>query len=146
MYVTVVLTGFAYGLVSVAGMTLFEFYFWRVLGMEGVLEWHENQVMAASILRREPEEMLIPGLILHFLHGGSFGALLLLVVSYIAPRLPPYGLGVLLGGVLWFIALLLHEPMTGTHPLHLGIFPVLISFGGHLAYGGSLGLLILLFP
>ena len=138
-----ILTGFVAGLASTAVMSLAEYPIWRRWGMEGVSEWHLNQVMVGRLMRRSPQTVVAPGLVLHFLHGGVAGIVFVLLLSNI-PSILSIGAGVGFGIVLWIIALIIMKPVTGIgfrdHPLRL--LPLIVSLGGHVLYGLFLGVTV----
>ena len=136
-------TGLVAGLVSTALMSLFEYPIWRKWGMEGVSEWHMNQVMAGRLLHRSTESVVAQGLLLHFLHGGLAGIVFALLLPTI-PSIPSIETGVGFGIALWIIALAIMKPVTGVgfsrHPLMP--LPLIVSLAGHVLYGFLLGLVV----
>src|SRR5437879_13858185 len=52
-----------------AVMTILEVPAWRRRGFAGILDWEQNQTMAARLLGRPAEELVAAGLGLHFSHG-----------------------------------------------------------------------------
>ena len=54
------------GLFSTLVMSIFEIPFWRKWGLEGVLEWHENQVLFSKFFKTNRMQINFPGLF--FLH------------------------------------------------------------------------------
>lgn len=135
--------GFVAGLISTAVMSLTEYPIWRKWGMVAVSEWHLNQVIMAHFLHRPPQDLLVPGLALHFVHGGLAGIVftLVLAVSYVHN---PIAIGAVFGFVLWVLAVLLMKPVTGTgfRGHQLGQLSLVVSLLGHLIYGILLGLLV----
>jgi hypothetical protein len=121
-------------------MTLAEYPIWRKWGMEGVSEWHLNQVMAGRLLHRSPQSAVVPGLFLHFLHGGLAGIIFTLLLPFVA--IPTIEAGFGFGIVLWLIALVIMKPVTGIgfrrHRLRL--LPLFVSLAGHVLFGLLLGL------
>jgi hypothetical protein len=138
-----ILTGFVAGLASTAAMSLAEYPIWHKWGIGGVSEWHLNQVMMGRLMHRPPELVVVPGLLLHFLHGGLAGIVFALLLPNI-PSIPSIGAGVGFGIVLWIIALMIMKPVTGVgfhdHPLRL--LPLIVSLGGHVLYGLFLGVAV----
>lgn len=136
------------GLFSTLMMTIFEFPFWRKWGLEGVLEWHENQVLYSKFLRTDRTKINFPGLFfLHFVNGGlggiGFYFLLTLIPSLITMM---FFVGILYGLVLWVLTLLpIHKPITGIDPLKhpFGLGPAITSLTGHLVYGVILSALMM---
>jgi len=129
-------------------MTFFEFPFWRKWGLEGVLEWHENQVLYSKFFRTDRTKINFTGLfLLHFVNGGlggiGFYFLLTLIPSLITMM---FFVGILYGLVLWVLTLLpIHKPITGIDPLKhpLGLGPVITSLTGHIVYGVILSALMM---
>jgi hypothetical protein len=111
--------------------------------MEGVSEWHLNQVMVGRLMQRSPQSAVAPGLLLHFLHGGLAGIVFALLLPRI-PSIPSIEAGLGFGIVLWIIALAIMKPVTGVgfrrHPLRL--LPLIVSLGGHVLYGLLLGVTV----
>ncbi|MDF0679724.1 MAG: hypothetical protein P0116_02030 [Candidatus Nitrosocosmicus sp.] len=136
------------GLFSTLMMTIFEFPFWRKWGLEGVLEWHENQLLYSKFFRTDRTKINFPGLFfLHFVNGGlggiGFYFLLTLIPSLITMM---FFVGILYGLVLWVLTLLpIHKPITGIDPLRhrLGLGPVITSLTGHMLYGVILSALMM---
>jgi len=124
-------------------MSLVEYPIWRKWGMEGVSEWHLNQVMAGRLMQRSPQSVVAPGLALHFLHGGLAGIIFVLFLPSI-PSIPSIVAGVGFGIVLWITALGIMRPVTGVgfrgHPL--GRLPLIVSLGGHIIFGLILGIAV----
>src|SRR6478735_6686406 len=136
------------GLFSTLMMTFFEFPFWRKWGLEGVLEWHENQVLYGKFFRIDGTKINFTGLFfLHFVNGGlggiGFYFLLTLIPSLITMM---FFVGILYGLVLWVLTLLpIHKPITGIDPLKhpLGLGPAITSLTGHIVYGVILSALMM---
>ncbi|MEM1956514.1 MAG: hypothetical protein QXX49_07280 [Candidatus Caldarchaeum sp.] len=134
--------GFGAGLVSTALMTVVQYPFWRRWGTAGVLEWHENACIAARILRRKAEEVLVHGFVFHFLNGGLAAMFYAIAVSSfsVLQTIDVWLRGVLFGVFLWLATLApIHKPITGvsitSHPL--GPRPAALSIALHLLYGLS---------
>ena len=136
------------GLFSTLMMTFFEFPFWRKWDLEGVLEWHENQVLYSKFFRTDRAKINFPGLLfLHFVNGGlggiGFYFLLTLIPSLITMM---FFVGIVYGLVLWVLTLLpIHKPITGIDPLKhpLGLGPAITSLTGHIVYGVILSALMM---
>jgi hypothetical protein len=145
--------GLTAGLLSTTIMTIFEIPFWRLWGVTGILEWHENQVLISKLAKKIKKKSQGPNsyvgiLLLHFING-VLAAMIFPFINLIFPHpffvnkyllVIAYGIGY--GILLWLLTLLpIHKPITGVsirnHPL--GKKPVLISFSGHLIYGSVLG-------
>ncbi len=140
----VILQGLLAGLLATGVMVLTEIPAWRRWGIAGVMEWHENQAMAARIIPRPKEQLVTQGLTLHFVHGSLAGAAFVLVLPLLSFGLSAVVVGAGYGIVLWLITLVIHRPTTGMRiredPFARIALPV--SLVGHLAYGASLGLLV----
>jgi hypothetical protein len=143
-----VLIGLAGGLAATAAMTLLELPFWKRWGLQGVLEWHENQVLTCRFFKLDEKRLHFSGILgLHFLNG-ALGGLGLAVALGLIPALgnmPLIALAVGYGLFLWVVTLIpIHKPITGvdpwSHPLGRG--PAVASLGGHLLYGVILGLFL----
>lgn len=139
-----VVTGLLAGLVATLPMTLWEAPFHRRDGLEAVLEWHLNQVLAAKMFDRPADELVLPGLLLHFGHGAVGG----LVFAFLLPAgwgVFAVAAGLVYGWFLWLVGLAFHRPVTGTsaidHPD--GLRPAAVSLVGHGIYGVVLGAAVL---
>ena len=148
--VALLVEGLEAGVVSTAFMTAIQTVFWKKWGLSGVLEWHENQMIWRRLRGSDRSTLSFFGIFsLHFLNGGLAAAPFPLVVALL-PSLtvvPLVATGVLYGILLWILTLFpIHRPITGVwltnHPQ--GFLPVAASFLGHLIYGVSLSLLIVL--
>ena len=136
------------GLFATLMMSIFKFPFWRKWGLEGSLEWHENQVLYSKFFRTDRTKINFTGLfLLHFVNGGlggiGFYFLLTLSPSLITML---FFVGILYGLVLWVLTLLpIHKPITGIDPLKhpLGLGPAITSLTGHLVYGVILSALMM---
>ena len=137
-------TGLVAGLVSTGVMSLVEYPIWRKWGVEGVSEWHLNQVMIGRIMHRSPQTVVLQGIILHFLHGGLAGIVFALLLSEV-PNIPTFEAGIMFGLLLWIIALIIMRPVTGVEFWHhpLGLPAILVSLFGHILYGMFLGLVMM---
>jgi len=140
-----VLKGLVVGLTSTVVMSLLEYPIWRRWGLEMVTEWHLNQVIAGRLLRRSPDTVIVQGLLFHVLHGGIAGIVFVIVLS-LAPNVPIAVAAVGFGLMLWVVSLFLLKPVTGVgfrdHPL--GLSPFIVSLAGHVLYGVSLWLLVII--
>jgi hypothetical protein len=137
------------GLFSTLMMSLFELPFWRKWGLEGVLEWHENQVLYSKFFKTDVSQINFPGIFfLHFVNGGLGGLgfyFLLNLVPFLSTMI--FYVGMLYGLVLWVLTLLpIHKPITGIDPFKhpLGLGPAVTSIIGHLLYGSILSVLLML--
>lgn len=139
--------GFAAGLFATFLMTLFEIPFWKKWGLEGILEWHENQILFSKLLKKDVEILNFRGIfLLHFLNGGLGGTGLYIFVG-IFPILIQYAyiLGLGYAIFLWVLTLLpIHQPITGINPFRhpQGVGPLFASLAGHVIYGISLSLIL----
>ena len=156
LIVTSIVDGIVAGLVSTCLMTIFEIPFWRIWGIVGVLEWHENQILASKLKRKftkdEHNAVSYTGiLILHVINGVLASIIFPFVYIYFVSIffINDYSLSVMLGiaygTLLWTVTLLpIHKPITGlsvwNHPLGRG--PAIVSFCGHIVYGITLGTII----
>jgi hypothetical protein len=147
------------GLFSTLVMSIFEFPFWRKWGLEGVLEWHENQVLFSKFFKTNRMQINYPGLFfLHFINGGLGGIgfyFLLILVPFLSTMVYStaigtsiaIAIGILYGLVLWVLTLLpIHKPITGIDPFKhpSGLGPAITSLIGHLLYGAILAVLLIL--
>ncbi len=137
------MVGAGSGLGSAVLMTLFEAYFWRKMGIGGVVEWQINLVMVSQILHEQynPTRRLKAALGMHLLHGAIFGSFLGAVLSP-AERLGTadiFAAAVALGLVLWLVV-----PFTFRKPFEAPIgarfsnVGIGISLASHLVYGAAL--------
>lgn len=145
-----VFIGLFAGIVSTAIMTLTEIPSWKKWGLHGVFEWHENQAIIAYVFRLSDNKKIRFREIffLHFLNGilaGIAFPFILSLFDFSTSVTPISLLGILYGFILWILTLIpIHKPITGFSPWNhpLGHRPALASFGGHVAYGFSLGLIV----
>jgi hypothetical protein len=153
---TNIIYGIIAGLISTCLMTLFEIPFWKFWGINGIFEWHENQVLASKIKRKlGKEENSTVGyteiLALHIINGVIASTIFPFIYLFLNTMLftndyrISIGFGILYAIILWVITLLpIHKPITGlsvwSHPLGRG--PLIVSFCGHIVYGISLGTFI----
>ena len=62
-----ILIGLIGGLAATGAMTLVEFPFWKRWGLQGVLEWHENQVLTSRFFNLDEKRLHFSGIFgLHF--------------------------------------------------------------------------------
>jgi uncharacterized membrane protein YagU involved in acid resistance len=112
--------------------------------MEGVSEWHLNQALMARLLQRPPQDLVVQGLILHFVHGELAGIIFALILPIFSSGIPIVEAGLAFGLLLWVIAIIIMKPVTGigfrNHPMRL--LPHVVNLGGHLLYGIMLGLVL----
>ncbi|MCS7127404.1 MAG: hypothetical protein NZ953_03310 [Thaumarchaeota archaeon] len=128
------------GIVATAVMSVPQYFFWRRWSTVGILEWHENQMIASKVMGRRPEDSFSIGFLFHFANGGiaamAYGAFIALVPQF--TLLGPLVLGPAFGVFLWVFTLaLIHKPLTGVsitkHPL--GWRPSALSVALHVLYG-----------
>ena len=150
MEMEAILIGLIGGLAATGAMTLVEFPFWKRWGLQGVLEWHENQVLTSRFFNLDEKRLHFSGIFgLHFLNG-TLGGLGLAVALYLIPALnniPLIALAAGYGLFLWMLTLVpIHKPITGVHPWNhpYGKRPAVASLGGHLLYGIIIGVFFLL--
>jgi len=152
METEIIIDGTIAGLVSTCIMTLYEIPFWRIWGIKGILEWHENQILTSKLLRNLSKTKSYTGiyagiLILHIINGTLAGIIFpfiyLFFISFFSQGFQLSTiLGIIFGVLLWLLTLLpIHKPITGlpvwNHPLGKG--PAIASFCGHALYGFTLG-------
>lgn len=137
---------FLFGLTGTLAMTVVEIPIWKRLGLRGVLEWHENQILSTRMFRLSETSLHIKGiLLLHFVNGGLGGmgfALVMIIFPFITSNLVI--VGVAYGVFLWFVTLIpIHKPITGIIPWKHpdGNAPMITSLIGHTVYGIVVGLL-----
>lgn len=141
--------GLVGGLLATGVMTIIELPFWRRWKLQGVLEWHENQILISRLLRSDERRLNYAGIFaLHFLNG-ALGGLGLALALYLIPSL--YSIQLILlgpayGFFLWILTLVpIHKPITGIHPWKhpLGRGPAVASLAGHILYGIVLAVVFL---
>lgn len=141
--------GLVGGLLATGAMTIIELPFWRRWKLQGVLEWHENQILISRLLRSDERRLNYAGIFaLHFLNG-ALGGLGLALALYLIPSL--YSIQLILlgpayGFFLWILTLVpIHKPITGIHPWKhpLGRGPAVASLAGHILYGIVLAVVFL---
>lgn len=132
------------GFVSTGIMTILEIPFWKRWGLTGILEWHENQILACKLFRLASNNLHFWGIfLLHFLNGslGGIGLLLAFILIPTINEIPFLPLGLLYGFFLWILTLVpIHKPITGIDPWNhpLGKGPAVLSLVGHTIYGITL--------
>lgn len=152
MDIDTIIDGIIAGLISTCIMTIYEIPFWRIWGIKGILEWHENQVLTSKLLKNISKTKSSTGtyagiLLLHIINGTLAGIIFpfiyLIFISFFSQAFQLSTiLGIIFGILLWLLTLLpIHKPITGlpvwNHPLGKG--PAIISFCGHVLYGFTLG-------
>jgi hypothetical protein len=139
------------GLFATLLMTLTEIPSWRRFGLQGVLEWHENQVLSEKFFKLARSSLHIRGIfLLHFLNGGLGGVGFLLALSaFPFAMVNLYASGVIYGFFLWLVTLVpIHKPITGISPWKhpMGKTPAVASLIGHIVYGFVIGYFFLNLP
>lgn len=114
------------GLVSTAIMTLVEIPSWRKWHLQGVFEWHENQVIIRklfSISKDEKKTVHFKGIyFFHFLNGVLVGIAFPFIItsffpSFINDIVSLLLVGILYGFIIWIVTLIpIHKPITGLSP------------------------------
>lgn len=153
-------TGLLGGIISTALMTFTEIPSWRKWGLQGVFEWHENQIITSRLLglsddkEKKKNDTHFSGIFFfHFLNGSLAGiAFPFIIIFFFSGIINNVTLllllGVVYGFILWIITLVpIHKPITGLSPWNhpLGRMPALASLGGHIVYGFALGSIIFTF-
>jgi hypothetical protein len=149
----IIFIGIIAGFISTGIMTIFEMPFWKLLGIQGILEWHENQLLVSKLLKkfrkRDHDTICYIGILLLHIINGTVAAIVFPFVNLFFTSLFSQNelnlsiiFGVVYGILLWTLTLLpIHKPITGlsiwNHPLGKG--PAIISICGHLIYGITLG-------
>ena len=138
-----ILNGFLAGLIATFVMTIIQIPIKRKLGLYAVLEWHENQSIMSYLTKKNVDEVVLSGLVLHFINGGLAGIAFSVLIWFLGISYWLPGMGIIYGILLWFFTLaLIHERVTGLslrkHPL--GLTPSIISLVLHLVYGFMLGI------
>jgi uncharacterized membrane protein YagU involved in acid resistance len=149
----IIFIGIIAGLISTGMMTIFEIPFWKLLGIQGILEWHENQILVLKVLkkfkRREHDTVCYIGILLLHIINGTVASIVFPFVNLFFTSLFSQNeirlsiiFGMAYGILLWTLTLLpIHKPITGlpiwNHPL--GKRPAIISIFGHIIYGITLG-------
>lgn len=139
-----ILRGLLAGFAATAPMTLAELLARYRWGLEGLLDWQENQTIAGRILNRPLEVVVFPGLGFHFLHGLLAGIVFVLVVPLFPSAWPLAVLGPGYGAVLFAITLVIHRPITGRYAWSgpQRTVALVVSLLAHLVYGAALALLV----
>jgi hypothetical protein len=139
-----ILLGFVGGLFSTLLMTLIELPSWKRWGLQGVFEWHENQVIVTKVFKLSSDKIHFTGIFaLHFLNGGIGGIGFLIALWIFPGGISHIFISVLIYGLfLWIVTLIpIHNLMTGLSPWRhpLGNLPTLSSLVGHVVYAIMLG-------
>ena len=139
-----VVRGLLAGLVATGAMTVPEILARSRWGLEALLDWQENQTIAAGIMKRSVETTTVPGLGFHSLHGLLAGVVFVWVLPLFPPELPLWVLGPGYGIVLFALTLVIHTPITGRAPWsgRLGSVALGVSLLAHVVFGAALALLV----
>jgi hypothetical protein len=133
--------GLIAGIIATFGMTLAEIPSWKRWELQGVFEWHENQLLTVYLTRKNGVSYYgIFGL--HFLNGTLAGLAFPFIESYLVPSAPILLSGATYGIMLWGLTLFpVHKLLTELHPWNhpLGKLPAILSLAGHILYGLVLG-------
>lgn len=140
-----ILAGAAAGILATAMMTIYQLPFYRLWGLMGILEWHENACISSWFIKRNPEELVPHGMVFHLTNGTLPAIFFSLIFPFILGWGPIILLGIGYGILLWIFTLApIHKPITGVsitkHPL--GMSPTLVSVFGHVIYGSVLALTV----
>lgn len=145
-----IFSGLVSGIVATVVMTVTEIPSWRKWGLQGVFEWHENQLLSAIFFHIPREKISIKYIFfLHFLNGSLAGIAFTLILSILdIPITRDYVLvsSVVYGFMLWIVTLVpIHKPITGYSVWNhqLGHLPSIASLIGHVIYGFVLGIVIM---
>jgi hypothetical protein len=153
--IKLIIDGISAGLISTTIMTMLEIPFLRIWGIQGILEFHENQILVSNLIKKfkrtENNSTSYIGIFLLHIINGTLAALVFPVVYLFSTSLffiNKFSIsiitGIIYGILLWVLTLLpIHKPITGlsvwNHPLGKG--PLIISLCGHILYGLALGII-----
>lgn len=151
--IKIIIDGITAGLISTIIITIFEIPFWKIWGIQGILEWHENQILISNLIKKfkrtKYNGISYTGIFLLHIINGTLAAIVfpfvyLFFTSLFFLNKDSFSIivGIIYGILLWILTLLpIHKPITGlsiwNHPLGKG--PLIISFCGHMLYGITLG-------
>lgn len=140
----VALRGILAGLAATGAMSLLELAARSRYGLDGLLEWQENQAIASRITGRPVEASVLAGLGFHFLHGALAGIVFVLILPIFPPVFSLAVLGPGYGVVLFSITLVIHRPITGREAWSgpVGSVALGVSLVGHVVYGAAVALLV----
>ena len=153
--IKLIIDGISAGLISTTIMTMLEIPFLRIWGIQGILEFHENQILVSNLIKKfkrtENNSTSYIGIFLLHIINGTLAALVFPFVYLFFTSLffiNKFSIsiitGIIYGILLWVLTLLpIHKPITGlsvwNHPLGKG--PLIISLCGHILYGFTLGII-----
>lgn len=143
-----VLLGITSGVVSTTIMSIFEIIPWKRWGIEGVYEWHENQVLVKRYFKNmfsRANKLNFGGIFfLHYINGILASITYVFIIWYfIEEKIIEHSIhnffitGTVYAIFLWVVTLFpIHKPITGLNPLRhpLGYGPVFCSLAGHFIY------------
>lgn len=141
-----ILNGIAAGILATLIMTIYELPFYRLWGLSGIFEWHENACITSWFINQQPEKLVPHGMIFHLINGTIPAIVFSFIIPFILDWGPVVLLGVIYGILLWIFTLApIHKPITGVsitrHPLRWK--PTIVSIVGHVIYGSVLAQSIL---
>ncbi len=139
-----VLRGILAGLAATGAMTLLELAARSRWGIDGLLEWQENQAISSRITGGPMEASALAGLGFHFLHGLLAGIVFALILPIFPPGFSVVVLGPGYGVVLFSITLIIHRPITGRQAWSgpVGSVALAVSLASHVVYGAVLAVLV----
>lgn len=132
------------GLAATGTMTLVELAARSRWGLDGLLEWQENQAISSRITGRPMKDSAVAGLGFHFLHGLLAGIVFVLILPIFPPDFSVAVLGPGYGVVLFSVTLVIHRSITGRRAWSgpMGSVALGVSLVGHVIYGAVLALLV----
>jgi len=132
-------------------MTLFEFPFWKIWGINGVAEWQTNWIILSKLTRVNSNRIREPRIswtvTLHLWHGVAAGIVFGLILPYLA-LLPAGNLSVLLDALvysvtLWVIFMLApRRAFESAGEIRISDRSLSVALASHFVYGIFLGLLV----
>lgn len=153
------LLGITSGVVSTTVMSIFEIIPWKRWGIEGVYEWHENQILVKKYFKdifSRKDTLNFKGIfLLHYINGilGSITYVFLIWYLIEGGMMGDsfsnlFTAGIVYAIFLWVVTLFpIHKPITGRDPLKhpLGYGPVFYSLTGHFIYAIVLSIWVWIF-
>ncbi len=140
-----ILAGILAGILATVVMTIYQLPFYRLWGLTGILEWHENACISSWFIERKPEELVAQGMVFHLTNGTIPAIVFALIFPLISEWGPAIVLGICYSMLLWIFTLApIHKPITGVSITShsLGWSPILVSVFGHIIYGSVLALTV----
>jgi len=139
------------GLVAAAVMTLFEFPFWKVWGLNGVAEWQTNWVIISKLTREPSNRVQSPRIswtiALHLWHGTAAGIIFGLLLPVLT-LLSAGNLSVLLDALVYSVALWIifmlapRRAFESAGEIRISDRSLSVALASHFVYGIFLGLLV----